>query len=158
MLIRELKSNQVFVFGSNINGFHGAGAAGYASFGESGNVWRKYNYVNKPNGWKGKWNVKGVGEGLQEGIEGMSYALPTVVKPGYKRSIRPEKITENIKRMYECARLNRDKEFLVSYDGKSKKLLSGYSIIELAEMFRKAGIKPVNVIFEKTLENMIKEY
>jgi hypothetical protein len=46
-----LEENEVFVFGANSeNGFHGCGSAGFASFGEFGNVWRKYDYASKPNG------------------------------------------------------------------------------------------------------------
>jgi hypothetical protein len=73
-------------------GFHGSGAAGFASFGESGNVWRKYDYDKKPVGWKGQWNVKGVAEGLQAGTKGRSYALPTVGFPGVaaKPQSRPD--------------------------------------------------------------------
>lgn len=40
--IVKLQENDVFVMGTNEKGFHGAGAAGYASFGISGNVWRKF--------------------------------------------------------------------------------------------------------------------
>ena len=53
--ITSLRPNEIFVFGSNLGGFHGGGAAelAYRSFGA---VW-------------------GQGEGLQ----GQSYALPTIV-------------------------------------------------------------------------------
>ena len=61
--IKELKENEVFVFGSNLGGFHGGGAARVAmeSFGA---VW---------------------GQGV--GLQGQSYAIPTmhggvdVIKP-----------------------------------------------------------------------------
>lgn len=52
--ITELKSNEIFVFGSNIGGFHGGGAAAVA-FKKFGAEW-------------------GVGEGLT----GHCYALPTM--------------------------------------------------------------------------------
>lgn len=52
--IKELKTNEIFVFGSNIRGFHGGGAARIA---------------NKKFG--AEW---GVGEGLT----GQCYALPTM--------------------------------------------------------------------------------
>ena len=52
--IRELKENEIFVFGSNIHGFHGGGAACFA-FENFGAEW-------------------GVGEGLT----GKCYALPTM--------------------------------------------------------------------------------
>ena len=52
--ITELKPNEIFVFGSNINGFHGGGAAAVA--------FRKFG---------AEW-------GVGEGITGQSYALPTM--------------------------------------------------------------------------------
>lgn len=154
-LIEILPSNCVFVFGSNLDGFHGAGSAGYASFNESGNVWRKYNYGEKTNGWKGKWNVKGQGEGLQKGTEGFGYALPTVTKAGAKKSLSLEKIKENVKKMYSCAENNPDKWFIVGYNDESKPL-NGYTAEEFSSCF--LGEIPPNVVFNKqfkklTLEN-----
>lgn len=52
--ISELKENEIFVFGSNIHGYHGGGAASFACR-KLGAVW-------------------GVGEGLT----GKCYALPTM--------------------------------------------------------------------------------
>ncbi len=49
----ELSEDEVFVFGANLQGFHGAGAAGYATFHEFGNLWRKYNYNNSFPGGSG---------------------------------------------------------------------------------------------------------
>jgi len=46
-LITTLGNNQVFVFGSNANGFHGAGAAGWAMLHVAGNSWRT---ARLPNG------------------------------------------------------------------------------------------------------------
>lgn len=61
--IKELKENEVFVFGSNLGGFHGGGAARVA-LDQFGAVW---------------------GQGV--GLQGQSYAIPTmhggvdVIKP-----------------------------------------------------------------------------
>ncbi|MBO5612597.1 MAG: hypothetical protein J5918_08380 [Prevotella sp.] len=52
--IRELKPNEIFVFGSNLNGFHGGGAARVA--------------MNK---FGAEW-----GNGV--GLQGQSYAIPTM--------------------------------------------------------------------------------
>lgn len=52
--ITELKPNEIFVFGSNLAGHHGAGAAKLA--------------MNK---WGAKW-----GKGI--GLEGQTYAIPTM--------------------------------------------------------------------------------
>ncbi|MBR1447319.1 MAG: hypothetical protein IJ588_01050 [Prevotella sp.] len=52
--IRELKENEIFVFGSNLEGYHGGGAARIA-LEEFGAVW---------------------GQGV--GLQGRSYAIPTM--------------------------------------------------------------------------------
>ncbi|WP_221659252.1 A1S_2505 family phage non-structural protein [Bacteroides salyersiae] len=61
--ITELKSNEIFVFGSNLQGYHGGGAARLA--------------MNK---WGAVW---GQGTGLQ----GQTYAIPTM--QGGTETIRP---------------------------------------------------------------------
>jgi hypothetical protein len=155
-LVDKLEPNQVFVFGSNPQGFHGGGAAGYASFGVYGNHWRELNYDNKPNGWKGKWNVKGVGEGFQEGTEGKSYALPTVKFAGGKQSLTMDQIIANNKKMYTFASNHPELEFLVagsSAGGKSP--LCGYSHEQLAYMYGAAGPIPENVVFSTSYSQMI---
>ena len=53
-LITELKPDEIFVFGSNLAGIHGGGAA-YAA-------WRKFGAV--------------MGQGV--GLQGQSYAIPTM--------------------------------------------------------------------------------
>lgn len=122
----------IFVFGSNPEGRHGAGSARVAreQFGA----------------------IYGQGEGLQ----GNAYALPTkdlrvVENHGY-RSISPEQITENIKRMYKCAEEHPDKKFKVAYRNQpNERSLCGYSGRELMEMFKKAcdGNYPDNVYFSE---------
>ena len=118
--------NVIFVFGSNPEGRHGAGAAKIAreQFGA----------------------IYGRGEGLQ----GHSYALPTKdlrVKSnnGY-RSISPEQITNNIKRLYECARQHPQMLFCIAYRNTCSRSLNGYTGYEMMEMFRKAGPIPQNII------------
>ena len=158
--ITKLKANQVFVFGSNWNektqtgGFHGAGSAGFASFGESGNVWRKFDYANKQKGWKGKWNVKGEGLGLQEGTEGKSYALPTITHAGAKQSLSKEKIKEYIKDLYAYASNYSDLEFLIAYRDDGSRLLNGYSVEDMAEMFSAFPI-PENIVFEDQFSKIV---
>jgi hypothetical protein len=122
----------IFVFGSNPEGRHGAGSARVAreQFGA----------------------IYGQGEGLQ----GNAYALPTkdlrvVENCGY-RSISPEQITENIRRMYKCAEEHPDKKFKVAYRNQpSQRTLCGYSGRELMTMFKKAcdGNYPDNVYFSE---------
>lgn len=122
--------NTIFVFGSNPEGRHGAGAAKTAR--------EKFGAIY------------GQGEGLQ----GNAYALPTkdlrvTANRGFK-SISPEQITENIRKMYEVARQNPDKQFKVAYThGLNETSLNGYTGAEMIKMFKDAGPIPENVIFSK---------
>ena len=122
--------NTIFVFGSNPEGRHGDGAAKTA---------------------KDKFGaIYGQGEGLQ----GNSYALPTkdfrVKENKSLRSISPEQITENIRKMYEVARQNPDKQFKVAYtNGLNEATRNGYTGAEMIQMFKDAGPIPSNVIFSK---------
>jgi hypothetical protein len=159
--VAKLQKNEVFVFGSNWDGkrggFHGAGAAGFASFGVSGNRWREFDYDRKPNGWQGKWNVKGVGEGLQAGTEGTSYALPIVTRPGAKRSLTHQQIVENIRKMYVCASANPGLRFLVAGSKMGSQPLCGYTHDEICSMYVEAGPIPSNVFFSDSYAASVSE-
>ena len=69
-LVTKLKPNQVFCFGSNVEGKHEKGAAKCA-FGD---------YQHKP-GVVGKWAVYGIAKGYQQGTQGTSYAIVTKELP-----------------------------------------------------------------------------
>lgn len=146
-LISELKPNQVFVFGSNLEGLHGKGAAGVA-FGKQQSV---ADISKVANDTKGKWAVKGIGEGLMEGLEGKSYAFPTVVYPGKKRSRTDAEIIESVSKLYQTARENPNLEFLVAYSNKPG--LAGYTPVELGTFFA-SETAPSNVVFEKSFNLM----
>jgi hypothetical protein len=131
--ITTLQPNQVFVFGSNPEGRHGAGAAKVArdKFGA----------------------IYGQGEGLQ----GQSYALPTkdlrVKENKGLRSISVEGIVSSIKKLYDVARDNPTEDFLVSdYSGTN---LSGYTGQEMADMFASAGTIPNNIVFNENFDKLI---
>jgi len=130
--VTSLKPNQIFVFGSNPEGRHGAGAAKYA----------KDNF--------------GAMYGQGEGLQGQSYALPTkdlrVKENNSLRSISPEQITSNIKKLYDLANRS-NKEFLVSdYSGTN---LNGYTGQEMADMFISAGPIPNNIVFHENFDKLI---
>jgi hypothetical protein len=150
--VTSLEPNQVFVFGSNLDGFHGAGSAGYASFNEAGNVWRKYNYGSVKEGTQGKWNIKGQAEGYQKGTEGRSYAIPTVVKAGGEK-ISEDDIKNSIRSMYAEAANNPEMEYLVA-NGVGRGL-SGYTGQEFAKMYVDAGEIPPNVVFKNEFQLLI---
>lgn len=129
----EPEDNIIFVFGSNPEGRHGAGAAKTAR--------EKFGAIY------------GKGEGLQ----GNSYALPTKdlrikVNNGL-RSISKENIKTNIKRLYNVAEDNPEKLFCIAYTNTDKPSLNGYTGKEMAQMFINArGIDdiPKNIVFSNT--------
>ena len=143
--ITSLSDTEVFVFGANQSGFHGAGSAGYASFGVHGNRWREFDYGNKPKGWMGKWAVKG-SVGAMRGWDGRSYGLVTVTRCGAKRSISGEQMVINIGEMYACARAYPELTFYVAQGSAGG--LNGYSGMEMATFFKLAAPIPENVKFQ----------
>ena len=154
------EANTIFVFGSNPEGKHGAGAARTA--------------VDK----------FGAKYGQGEGLQGNAYALPTKdlnkakntrwyrpspkeeaeVKEWYKnhsfsevqnhplnaeRTMTPQQIIEGIQKLYKVARQNPDKQFKVSHYPFGKLSLNGYLGEEMLAMFKQAGQIPYNVVFNK---------
>lgn len=118
----EPSDNTIFVFGSNPEGRHGLGAAKVAreQFGA----------------------IYGQGDGLH----GNSYALPTKdLRLSGNQSLQPSQIVENIKRLYECARENPDKDFKIAYRNTESKSLNGYTGIEMIAMFIYSGPIPSNI-------------
>lgn len=133
-LITSLKPNQIFVFGSNTQGRHGAGAAKTA---------------------RDKFGAK---YGQAEGIQGQSYAIITkdlTIDDKKNPSRTKEQIIEQIHGLYEYAKQHPDKEFLVAYS-KDGKNLNHYSSKEMAKMFASEDI-PSNIIFEEGFYQLINE-
>lgn len=157
--IQSLAAHQVFVFGANDRGLHGAGAAGQAMFGKS--VSQKVVEQLQP-GEKGLWTVIGQHSTITEGRAGKSYPMITVTgKLGGKREgnrLDTETLLQNIAKMYQTAMANPDKEFLVAYSGWSpdKKSLNGYTPRELASLFDFGGAIPENIVFEEEFSGLIK--
>jgi len=125
----------IFVFGSNPEGRHGAGAARVALQ----QFYAKY--------------------GKGEGIQGNAYAIPTkdlrVKENNSLRSIAPDKIIESIRAMYAYAERNIDKTFKVAYtNSEDETTLNGYTGREMFNMFVEAGPIPSNVQFSENWLNM----
>jgi len=97
---------EIFVFGSNLAGRHGKGAARAA---------RTYYGA-----------IYGQGEGLQ----GLSYAIPT--KDADLRTLGLNKIGEAVQRFLEFARMRPDLTFMVTPIGTG---LAGYRPDEIAPLF-----------------------
>ena len=136
-LIGSLEPHQIFVFGSNPEGRHGSGTAAIAL--------EQY----------------GVKYGQGRGLMGQSYGLITknltpfyyefgmnleYEKAGF-RSVSATAISENIIDLYEFASENIDMEFFIAYTPYGK-LLNGYTIEEMVEMFKIITI-PDNIIFNE---------
>lgn len=123
------EANTIFVFGSNPEGRHGAGAAKVAR------------------------NQFGAIYGQGEGLQGNAYALPTkdlrVKENRGLRSISKEDIIKSIKKLYETARQYSDKQFKIAYRNTYSTSLNGYTGLEMIDMFLEAGPIPDNIIFSK---------
>lgn len=118
------------MFGSNTEGRHGAGTARLC--------------LNK---YGAKW-------GQASGLQGRSYGLITTDLRTYKFPSRsPEEVLAEIKKFYNFAKQNPDKEFLVAYtaDGYN---LCGYTSKQLANLFSAVEI-PENVVFNDTFAKLM---
>jgi hypothetical protein len=160
-MITTLKENEVFVFGSNLAGFHGAGSAGLACRGDARNTWRtdpwflkaKISPVGSP-ARIGKWAVFGVARGLQVGTEGMSYAIVTIERPGWKRSISLRVIQEQLENMAAFAQLRPEYTLLMTPVGAG---LAGWSNDEMRGVWNNVkDIMPKNVIYPADLYEQVK--
>ena len=119
--ISELKENEIFVFGSNLEGSHGGGAARLA-YNRFGAVW-----------------------GLGTGIQGRSYAIPTM--QGGVETIRPF-----VDAFIQFAKQNTTLTFLVTRIGCG---IAGFRDEEIAPLFEDA-LDLENVILPKEfVENFV---
>ena len=114
--ITELKANEVFVFGSNLNGNHAGGAAYLAL--------QKF----------------GAEMGNAEGIQGQSYAIPTLDKD--MERINLTDLEESVNRFYDYAEANTDKIFYLTKIGCG---IAGYDVSDIATVVNCRDI-PDNVI------------
>jgi len=154
--ISELKENEVFVFGSNLSGFHGAGSAGFAMRGTSRNTWRDdAAFLDIVHGRtadrRGLWAVFGVGRGYQVGRTGRSYAIATVERPGRQGCVTLEHLRDQLLDFIRFAKSNPTMEFLVVKLGATRNEggFSYFGIKTVAELWsgihRDVGI-PTNVV------------
>jgi len=105
--IEKLEENEVFVFGSNMAGSHGGGAARYAK------------------------DHFGAEDGVGEGITGQCYAFPTLNTDYSKREIH-ELIYSKAK-LYHVALEHPEKTFLVTKVGCG---IAGFSLEAMQEVFK----------------------
>jgi len=107
--ITRVSRNQVFIFGSNESGFHGAGAARMAM-----------NF--------------GAKIGQAEGLQGLTYAIPTKDK-SIELQLTLEEISRYVDRFIEFSKQNPELTFLVTEIGCG---LAGYTPEQVAPLFTKA--------------------
>jgi hypothetical protein len=127
--IVSLSENEIFVFGSNLSGIHGAGAAEYAL--------QHFGAVL----WEG------------EGLMGQSYALPTKRANVYD-TCSLEEISGAIERLYQTARQNPQLRFYLTRIGQGYAGLKESVIRPLIEK----AMRPSNVIPWWVWENTDGEY
>jgi len=114
--ITALEPNEVFVFGSNLNGAHMGGAAKFAA--------EKFGAI----------------EGQGEGLQGQSYAFPTLGKS--MEVLTPWRMEDAVKRLYRAADANPDKTFLLTKVGCG---IAGLSEERMKKLFE--GERPDNIVF-----------
>ena len=101
--INFLEENQIFVFGSNRAGFHGAGAALFAK------------------------KVFGAEQGVGEGLTGQCYALPT--KDENIKTLPLHEIGQHFCKFFHVVLANPDSDFLLTKVGCG---LAGFSVETVA--------------------------
>lgn len=123
--IQSLKSNEIFVFGSNLSGMHGAGAARTAL----------------------KWGAK---YGNPEGLQGNTYAIPT--KSEFAQStLKLSQIKDYVNTFIEFAKNNPNLIFLVTEIGCG---LAGLKHSQIAPMF-KPCLNMENVFLPESFINIL---
>lgn len=111
--ITVLKPGQIFVFGSNESGRHGAGAAKTAM----------------------KWGAR---YGQAFGLQGQTYGIPTM-NASITAKLSLKKIQEYIDRFYLFAKEHCELEFLVTEIGCG---LAGFTVEEITPLFKQCATLP----------------
>ena len=107
--ISFLKNNEIFVFGSNLSGKHGKGAAKIAL------------------GWGAKYKQG-------EGIQGKTYGIPTK-SYSVMKTLSLKDISKHVNTFLEYAYNHQELTFLVTEIGCG---LAGYTVKEIAPLFKEA--------------------
>ena len=113
-----MNKNEIFVFGSNLAGIHGAGAALYAKLHHGA------PYIKNVTA---EWGVKGK-NGV--GLQGSAYAIPT--KDEWIKTLPIERIEPFVKEFIEFAKANPEMNFNVVRIGCG---LAGYKEHQIAPLF-----------------------
>ena len=115
-MITELNPNEIFVFGSNLAGVHGKGAAKTAS------------------------DKFGAEYGVGEGLTGQCYAFPTLDES--RRKLDEGSLLTSIENLVTCAEEHPELTFFLTQVGCG---LAGYPKVYMRSLFRQFTL-PSNVI------------
>lgn len=115
-MITELKSNEIFVFGSNLAGRHGRGAALTA--------FQKFGAV----------------QGTGEGLEGQSYAFPTLDET--LRKLDEGSLMTSIENLIACAEEHPELTFILTRVGCG---LAGFPEVYIKSLFKQFTL-PSNIV------------
>lgn len=159
--ITRLHSGEVFCFGTNEGGFHGAGSAGQAMRGDARNTWRTdpafKAAMDAPVGDParvGLWAVYGQAEGPMLGQAGKSYGIVTIVRPGQRRSTPLSDIGQSLTDLCRFANRRPGLTFLITPLGEG---YSGYTRREMGEVWdhvsQHLGGLPANLKFVRVGED-----
>lgn len=145
--IELLNPNDVLIFGSNVNAWHGAGLAliakeqyGAIQYKAHGHMGRSYALV-----------TKNLTAGITDPVTGVTY-----VKEGYM-SVSRANIERHIATLYEYARKNPHLKFYVPYkieywtNGRIKRSLCGYTGEMMRIMFMSMPV-PDNIVFHESFK------
>lgn len=109
--VRELKENEIFVFGSNTSGRHGKGAAKQAM----------------------RWGAK---YGQASGLQGRTYGIPTV-NATITGKLTIHRINVYVQEFIKFAKEHPELHFLVTAVGCG---LAGWTAVEIAPLFLEATV------------------
>lgn len=145
-----MTGNNIFVFGSNPEGRHGAGAALAAQkFGAKRHIGR---------GLQGNTYAlvtKNLTAGFIEKATGIKYE-----KSGFG-SVSKEQISQNIDDLYRCASENPSLTFYIVYknekwdSGSGKKSLNGYKPLEIIALLTNNKTVPENIRFHTSFKEVL---
>jgi hypothetical protein len=124
-----LQPNEIFVFGSNLSGRHGKGAALLA---------------------KNKWGAQ---QGVSVGLTGRTYAIPTV-NASVTQKLPLATIEVYIDTFVKFAKANKDLTFLVTKIGCG---LAGWEVKDIAPLFLGAQYVK-NIALPKEFIKILEEY
>ena len=147
----------------NIDYWKGLKVGDIVAFKSAGNKGVVYVRITKPftklntstnaEEWSKKegWSVDYYNDKVKPKVEaGQAYQIEyEFIDANGERTITPKQITENIRKMYDVARQNPNKDFKVAYRNTTTASYNGYTGLEMIEMFNAAGAIPSNVIFSK---------